>query len=29
MKLGLTERDEINRRVQAVLLYLRESATGR
>ena len=29
MKLGLTERDEVNRRVQAVLLYLRESATGR
>ncbi len=26
---GLTERDDVNRRVQAVLLYLRESATGR
>jgi DNA-binding NarL/FixJ family response regulator len=29
LKLGLTERDDVNRRVQAVLLYLRESATGR
>ena len=29
MKLGLAERDDVNRRVQAVLLYLRESATGR
>jgi DNA-binding NarL/FixJ family response regulator len=29
MKLGLSERDDVNRRVQAVLLYLRESASGR
>ncbi len=29
LKLGLTERGDVNRRVQAVLLYLRESATGR
>jgi DNA-binding NarL/FixJ family response regulator len=29
LKLGLTERDDVNRRVQAVLLYLKESATGR
>jgi DNA-binding NarL/FixJ family response regulator len=29
MKLGLAERDDVNRRVQAVLLYLRESASGR
>jgi DNA-binding NarL/FixJ family response regulator len=28
-KLGLTERGDVNRRVQAVLLYLRESGTGR
>ena len=28
-KLGLAERGDVNRRVQAVLLYLRESATGR
>ena len=28
LKLGLTERDDVNRRVQAVLLYLRESASG-
>jgi DNA-binding NarL/FixJ family response regulator len=28
MKLGLTDREDINRRVQAVLLYLQESATG-
>ena len=29
LKLGLEERDDVNRRVQAVLFYLRESATGR
>jgi DNA-binding NarL/FixJ family response regulator len=29
MKLGLTDRQDLNRRVQAVLLYLRESSTGR
>jgi DNA-binding NarL/FixJ family response regulator len=28
-KLALTERGDVNRRVQAVLLYLRESASGR
>ncbi|MGZ4633035.1 MAG: response regulator transcription factor, partial [Actinomycetes bacterium] len=28
MKLGFTERQDINRRVQAVLLYLRESGMG-
>ncbi len=28
-KLGLTDREDVNRRVRAVLLYLRESATGR
>ena len=28
MKLGLTEREDVNRRVRAVLLYLRESGTG-
>jgi DNA-binding NarL/FixJ family response regulator len=27
-KLGLTDREDVNRRVRAVLLYLRESATG-
>ena len=27
MKLGLTEREDVNRRVRAVLLYLRESGT--
>jgi DNA-binding NarL/FixJ family response regulator len=29
MKLGLTEREDVNRRVRAVLLYLRESGTER
>ena len=29
VKLGLSEGDAVNRRVQAVLLYLRESASGR
>jgi DNA-binding NarL/FixJ family response regulator len=29
MKLGLTDREDLNRRVQAVLLYLRESSAGR
>jgi DNA-binding NarL/FixJ family response regulator len=29
MKLGLTDRENLNRRVQAVLLYLRESSGGR
>ncbi len=28
LKLGLSEREDVNRRVQAVLVYLRESATG-
>jgi DNA-binding NarL/FixJ family response regulator len=27
MKLGFTEREDVNRRVRAVLLYLRESGT--
>jgi DNA-binding NarL/FixJ family response regulator len=29
LKLGLTDREDVNRRVRAVLLYLRESAAGR
>jgi len=29
LKLGLTEREEVNRRVRAVLVFLRESAAGR
>jgi DNA-binding NarL/FixJ family response regulator len=29
MKLGLTDRQDVNRRVRAVLLFLRESASGR
>lgn len=29
MKLGLMDREDVNRRVHAVLLYLRESSTGR
>ena len=29
MKLGLNDRQDVNRRVRAVLLFLRESASGR